>query len=265
MQCCWLTARRRRIFIRSIEYTFSSEDVRCCWWKRNLWNRSTASGYNGGGRSDDRYHGAGSGGGATDFRVLKNTLYHRILVAGGGGGSDNGGSPFLDGDDGSGGAGGLPSQGYWGNRKYFKEAECNSTYGFTFGQGQRGGDWVSCELAGAGGGFFGGFTIKDSNSGAGGGSSFALSDDVPIPKGYIIANDENGTFLSKAKYAFDKNSVFKLRDVNFATGIWKENGMARITLLEPYADEKYLPKRKCSTSRKQFSLSIYLIILITSK
>ena len=127
---------------------------------------SQPGGFNGGGSTHYNTNTpAGSGGGATDFRLFSDTLFHRILVAGGGGGSDNANIGDYDAyDDGSGGAGGIPSQGAWQGGVYHPEYSTNSTYGFTFGQGQKGRDGNQ-EGAGAGGGFFGGFGVPNSNAG----------------------------------------------------------------------------------------------------
>ena len=222
-------------------------------------------GYNGGGsRLSNASNSGGSGGGATDFRALKNTLYHRILVAGGGGGSDNAYGNRSSTDDGSGGSGGYPSQGFWISGKYQSKYETNSTYGFSFGQGQASAVSKN-EQAGAGGGFFGGFSIDDCNAGAGGGSSFALSREIPIPNGLIVSKDENGTFIEKKKYAFTHSSSFLLKNVEMATGIWIGNGLARITVLETYDTEIY-PVFACTCGKTTLSKFNFIIIsLINTK
>ena len=192
-------------------------------------------GFNGGGSTHhDINYSAGSGGGATDFRLFSDTLFHRILVAGGGGGSDNyNPAGYLKTDDGSGGAGGIPSQGAWQNGVYHPEYSTNSTYGFTFGQGQKGRDGNQ-EGAGAGGGFFGGFSLPNSQAGASGGSSFALTQDIPLPEGYIEAKSEDGIVESKQRYAFTHSSPFTFTNVENATGIRVGNGLAKITLIDYY-------------------------------
>ena len=196
---------------------------------------SQPGGFNGGGSTfSDPTYAAGGGGGSTDFRLFSDSLFHRILVAGGGGGSDSDSTqdPGQT-DDGSGGAGGIPSQGAWRDGTYYSEYSTNSTYGFTFGQGQKG-IGGGAEGAGAGGGFFGGFGVPNSNAGASGGSSFALTKDIPIPEGYIEAKDEEGTVKSRQRYAFTNSSPFIFTDVKNATGIRVGNGLAKITLIEHY-------------------------------
>ena len=218
-------------------------------------------GFNGGGSAfsiSNSYNAPyGSGGGATDFRAVLDSLYSRILVAGGGGGSDNSDGEFWGSDDGSGGSGGLPSQGFWYDGKYRDDYSVNSTNGFTFGQGQKG-NGGEYDGAGAGGGFFGGKTYKEiaGNAGGGGGSSFALCDSVPIPDGEIEATDEDRNLLSKEKYLFNSNSIFSLTDVHFATGIWKGDGLARITILQLY-DNNF-----CQTKIKNFNICLYNFVLI---
>ena len=226
---------------------------------------NAVGGYNGGGSSRDSLETgcvSGSGGGATDFRLFEDSLYNRILVAGGGGGADNSEGTFLGQDDGSGGAGGLPSQGIWIDGVYSSEFECNSTKGFTFGQGQQG-IQNSYEAPGAGGGFFGGKAHTYSNAGASGGSSFALADDIPIPEGYITAQDETGNVLFKKQYAFSHSSPFKFTNLTFLTGIRIGNGLARITLLEKF-DLIWPPFVTCFHSFSGIIRTLYLSSLTFS-
>ena len=192
-------------------------------------------GHNGGGSSCADYSSSGSGGGATDFRLFLNSLYTRILVAGGGGGSDDFDSPptYQKVNDGTGGSGGLIGQAMWKDGEYQgEEFETGTTKGFSFGQGQKS---KSCngnsEKAGAGGGFFGGYSIDSTSAGAGGGSSFAFSKDITFPKGLIEAKDESGNVIESSYYAFKDSPQYYLTDVEFSTGIWKGDGIARITVV----------------------------------
>ena len=220
-------------------------------------------GFNGGGSSYTvSPHTSGSGGGATDFRIKKNSLYNRVLVAGGGGGSDNYYGTYLGGDDGSGGSGGYPSQGLWENGKYLKEYEANSTFGFSFGQGARSYIDSTTERAGAGGGFFGGFAINSGDAGASGGSSFVLTPSVPIPRGFIESHDENGNLVSKQRYAFNYGSEYLMSDAEFATGIRVGDGLARITLLENYSNEVFRNSLKCTCIKNNSHLSLVLMLII---
>jgi hypothetical protein len=150
-------------------------------------NYSVPATFNGGGRGGrDGSHAAGSGGGATDIRLLAGgwndaqSLRSRIMVAGGGGGgetADTGGSwtggysGGLSGAAGSnGGSGGTQTAGGTG-------AGTGGNAG-TFGRGGNGGYFYSSSRvfgAGGGGGYFGGgaggFTGGTRRAG-GGGSSY---------------------------------------------------------------------------------------------
>ena len=189
-------------------------------------------GHNGGGNGySETSNKAGSGGGATDFRVLNDSLFNRFLVAGAGGGSDDGDT--LMSNDGSGGSGGLPGQGMWAGSRYKAEYETNTTYGFSFGYGQNSYKDIH-EYAGAGSGFFGGFSINDPDAGGSGGSSFALSDGVAIPEGVITVKDGEGNIVEEDTYKLKDMKEFYLTEVIYATGVWTGDGMARITFLGPY-------------------------------
>lgn len=193
-------------------------------------------GYNGGGSSisGDGSNGASSGGGATDFRMESNSLFTRILVAGGGGGSDNFIGTLGGSDDGTGGAGGLPGQGYFNNGIYNQSSEVSTLKGFSFGYGMSGFKTIA-EKAGAGGGFFGGYAYDPlSNSGASGGSSFALNEKIPIPKDFITVKAGNGTVLEKGYYTLSQTGPYSINDPVFVTGANFGNGYARITVYETF-------------------------------
>ena len=202
---------------------------------------STKGGYNGGG--DCKYSGCASGGGATDIRVLENKLTNRILVAGGGGGTDDG---YLGAsgntDDGSGGSGGYPEgQGYWAAGKY-QNVIATQSKGYSFGIGQSADNSVpsNYDIAGAGGGWFGGYASMAPNAGAGGGSSFALLSNSTIP--------------SNVNYAFTTSSIYVMKLNSYANGIWGGDGKAIITKLDPFA---------FSCNRKQtYKLSLLFITIL---
>ena len=85
-------------------------------------NTVEGGGYNGGGNGNtgnytynSTYNGAG-GGGASDVRLIQNSLYSRVIVAGGGGGGTNGGSTTNQRYGGAGG--GLNGQGTVLNGSY---------------------------------------------------------------------------------------------------------------------------------------------------
>ena len=220
-------------------------------------------GFNGGGSACSFSKSfAGSGGGATDFRLFRNSLYTRILVAGGGGGCDDAYLSELNprgSNDGSGGSGGLTGQALWNNGTYYgEEFETNTTNGFAFGQGQRSSSCSDGEKAGAGGGFFGGYSINNNSAGASGGSSFAFAKDIPYPTGLIESKDENGKTIEKTYYAFTNLPQYLLTEVAFATGIWKGNGKARITFLSK-VPICFFTKMKYPF----FSLTLFVSILLS--
>ena len=84
---------------------------------------------------------------------------------------------------------------------------------FGTGQDSQGGN----DEAGAGGGWFGGYTIANCNAGAGGGSSFILC--------------ENATIPTSVNYAFTTNSQYLMKLHGYANGIWSGNGKIIITYL----------------------------------
>ena len=201
--------------------------------KGNYGNGRVAGGFNGGGDGYS-YQGApaGSGGGATDFRLVNDSLYNRILVAGAGGGSDSYGGDGYSAGDGTGGSGGLPGQGMWNNGAYLSSFETTSLKGYQFGKGQGAISQVmNMEQAGAGSGFFGGSMYVTGNAGGGGGSSFAFSATIPVPEDEIESiNSVTGKTESK-KYAFLNMPQYIMYDIFKETGVWSGNGFAMITLI----------------------------------
>ena len=183
--------------------------------------------------------GTGSGGGQTAVKFHSNDLWHRVLVSGGGGGSDDNNS-----DDGSGGSGGnLVAQGWFHKGSLVSTHLANSSFGFSFGQGETaryaGGKNPNsiqssdhADIAGAGGGWFGGFTSQTGYAGAGGGSSWALARDSFIPSGNITAYDEFYNEIGSEPYAFDLNSEYLFSNVIHVPGIWQGNGRIIIKILD---------------------------------
>ena len=75
----------------------------------NELNSSTERTFGGGGsatQSPNVHSYSSSGGGASDIRLFKNDLYHRVIVAGGGGGTGNFNTEYSKGGDGGGSKGG---------------------------------------------------------------------------------------------------------------------------------------------------------------
>lgn len=136
-------------------------------------------GWNGGGNGGDSI--SGSGGGATDFRLINgnwnntNSLKSRFIVAGGGGGADDGTSANTGtvggSNDGSGGSGGgLIAQGAWIDGSYNSSYGGTQTSGGGFGYGEN--VTVNTDTGGGGGGWYGGKVTNHNQGGAGGGSSY---------------------------------------------------------------------------------------------
>ncbi|EAY09823.1 glycine-rich protein, putative [Trichomonas vaginalis G3] len=206
-----------------------------CFKKENM----QPGGYGGGGSSANYVRGTGSGGGQTAVKFHENDLWHRVLVSGAGGGCDD-----SETDDGSGGAGGnITAQGWFDNGNYVGTLLANSTFGFSFGQGEaaRYGNRINPyavlssrneDNAGAGGDWFGGFASQSGYAGAGGGSSFALTKDTVIPPGNISAYDEFYTKIDSKPYAFNINSEYLFEKIIHMPGIWEGNGRAVITILQ---------------------------------
>ena len=218
-------------------------------------------GYNGGGSShtNKNYDGAGSGGGSTDFRLVEDSLFNRVLVAGAGGGSDNNWGPlgpYAD-DDGSGGSGGYPGQGMWINGTYQPHYEVDTLSGYMFGRGQDAYTTLS-EGAGAGSGFFGGYSYDSNNAGGGGGSSFAFSDVMPVPTEDITWTDPENNNEVRKKYAFLDFPQYKMFNVVHETGVHIGDGLAIITIIET------LKIKTCSQTKSSPVFSFSIIIALKS-
>ena len=229
-------------------------------WTENVPNDDQAyldknrpkGGFNGGGKAASyigKYSGAGSGGGATDIRILENDLFHRVVVAGGGGGTDNYDPDLIEShsDDGSGGAGGnMIAQGFWIKGEYNGNHLATQTYGFSFGNGEApqksGSKHVNgsninpenSDVAGAGGGWYGGFASNSGSGGAGGGSSFVLTKTATLPSNPIKVYDDMYNEIDEGNYFFTVDSIYTLTRPVFVSGIWSGNGRVIITRINSY-------------------------------
>lgn len=219
---------------------------------------TSKGGFNGGGDSTLHSSPAASGGGASDIRIEEDDLWHRVIVAGGGGGSDDQQYEASTGNDGTGGAGGYPeAQGYWSSGKYNGSHVATQLYGFSFGQGESANALNSnhknsstysilYENAGAGGGWFGGHSSRNYNSGAGGGSSFILTKNASIPKGEIATHSQLYDFKESKKYAFRTTSQYAMTDISYQNGIRAGNGVINIT----FASSIILLRTKCNKQQR---------------
>ena len=229
-------------------------------------------GFNGGGKGSLHTGGSSGGGGATDFRLYNDDLWHRVIVSGGGGGSDNESpsSPVTS-DDGRGGAGGgLIAQGPWIDHKYQSSFVATQEKGFTFGNGEAAQEsgskspqgiqsaYGGLDRAGAGGGWFGGFSGHNQNGGGGGGSSFAFTSDAYVPSGNIESTDEYYNNPISKPYQISQSTSFTISSPIFVAGIWDGDGMARITALHFY--------KRCTKPLPSSTLRVLtsLMILISS-
>lgn len=195
-------------------------------------------GFNGGGHRYD-YKG---GGGATDVRIGKDSLYARIIVAGGGGsdGATNKKGMYgggLEGGSttescGSGGYGGTQTGNTWltttrSTNASYDTASCYA--GFGFGGN---GNYASSGYGGAGGGgWYGGSGSYpdgsgDDDRGGGGGSGYVYTSST-------AANYPSGNYVNSSYYLTDAQTIagnqsFKSPDGTNETG-HTGNGFCRIT------------------------------------
>ncbi len=194
------------------------------------------AGWNGGGTGYKKYGDAadpvGSGGGATDIRLVSgnwndsDSLLSRIIVAGGGGGGG------METNERGGDGGGLSATRY--NNNY--GAPGTQTKGWAFGYG------YSCSPAtinyvnttwggsGAGGGWYGGYNSAGSGwHSAGGGSGFIWTEEYSnnVPEGYSV---ESRYYLSDATTLAGNQTVPKHDGTGTMTGT-RGNGHAKISLV----------------------------------
>jgi hypothetical protein len=149
-----------------------------------------AQGCNGGG-----YGTAYSGGGATDIRLIVDSLYSRVIVAGGGGGSgdqsrDTGGyGGGLNGGDGT-GSGYSGAYAGKGGGQFTETTACadgtlNVCPKGTFGYG---GSSSRSYAGGGGGGWFGG-SASNYEYGGGGGSGYVYTSSSAKVGGYLLGEE----------------------------------------------------------------------------
>ena len=143
--------------------------------KQSEGTSSPKGGFNGGGDAK----GGRSGAGASDIRLLENTLYHRVIVAGGSGGGTKSYGGGLE--------GGYTNQEYRGTPGtqtgpgtgcYCSDDSCDTTQCAPGGFGY-GGSSISAKGGGGGGGWYGGSSVASTGSSwgaGGGGSGFVLTE-----------------------------------------------------------------------------------------
>ena len=203
---------------------------------------STTAGFNGGGTGISSGRG---GGGATDVRIGKNSLYSRVIVAGGGGGAG-----VTSANANPCGCGG----GKYGGDGYYNDTTGSYTIGqnrcggsasqtaggktwststqATFGQGGNASGYSS---GGGGGGWYGGGGAYDNDSDSdgrwgGGGSGYVYTSST-------AKNYPNGCLLNSTHYLTNAKTIAGNKSFKSPTGKNETghtgNGFCRITNLTP--------------------------------
>lgn len=211
-------------------------------------------GFNGGGY---RY-GYKGGGGASDIRIGKDSLYARVIVAGGGGSDGAAAKKGMYGGGTSGGAAteNYGSYGYGGTQTGHttsvtmpsSQPTTNSSSNYPGGFGFGGfGIYRSSGYGGAGGGgWYGGCgsypdSSGDDDRGGGGGSGFVWTG-ANAPSGYLLSTEY---YLADAQTIAGNASMLSVSG-STETG-HSGNGYARITCLELY---KFTPDAPAGISAK---------------
>lgn len=210
----------------------------------NSVSSTNSSGYYPGGFNGGGYrYGYRGGGGATDVRIGKDSLYARIIVAGGGGsdGAPSYGGGYAGGTSGARGTFGCGSYGYGGDQtasytslnaiasQGTTNSSSNCAAGFGFGGF---GCYTSSGYGGAGGGgWYGGQGTYpdgsgDDDGGGGGGSGYVYTSST-------ASNYPNGNYVNSSYYLTDAQTIagnqsFKSPDGTNETG-HTGNGFCRIT------------------------------------
>jgi len=237
----------------------------------------TNTSFNGGGAgcgSSDQDDGGGAGGGATDIRLVNGnwnnfeSLKSRIMVAGGGSGSVVVGRSFTSRAGGSGG--GISATGsIW---KYEDIQISNHSYnatqttGYKFGIGENGVTAGRAGGAGAGGGYYGGYSSKDSPAGgAGGGSGYVSgyegcdSISEESTESNIIHTGQSvhysGLKFKNASMISGNQSVPTYDGTNVMTGN-TGNGYAKITLMKEPSNDALLKQLQVSYGTEEHTINI---------
>ena len=201
-------------------------------------NKPKTGGYNGGGNSGGSYDMGTPGGGATDIRIVQDSLYARVIVSGGGGGvyysmnqyysisAGVGGGTFgtagsSNGSSYPGGTGGsISSPGI----SYTGSSSVNSTnYGTPaiFGNGGTATSSYTAISGGGGGWYGGGYSFQ---AGAGGGSGWVYTE-----SNFNTWKSENPTdaanwLLNSSYYLTDANSYDGTQSFTNVDGTGTETG-----------------------------------------
>lgn len=203
-------------------------------------------GFNGGGAgytSSSTYVECG-GGGASDVRIDRDSIYARVIVAGGGGGAGSyNTSNRYNGGYGGGTTGGTGSQystsykaGTGGSEtvrgtSYYGSTENSTTYGtlaaFGVGGSAISGN-TSYQIAGGGGGWYGGGYSRRGPGGGGSGYVYTANTASNYPSGSLLNSSH---YLTEAR-TVGGNTSFPSTGGGTETG-HAGNGYVKITFVEP--------------------------------
>ena len=233
-------------------------------------NSRSNGGFNGGGSGNYVKTRSTGGGGASDVRAEVDDVFHRIIVAGGGGGGDSPTEKIVENDGCGGSGGGYTAQGWYTSSKTVDNSlAANQTFGFSFGQGEAGKSGGSNnpkgskfseydeDFGGAGGGWFGGFASHHDAYGAGGGSSFILTQNASIPDVTLTKSDEFYNNRVNERYAFIDNRKYIFTNPVLKRGVWFGNGFAEII---HYANHFIKCKEVVALNSRSFAAMIILLV-----
>lgn len=191
-------------------------------------NVKVEGGFNGGGFASHESTGepGNGGGGATDVRIGKDSLYARIIVAGGGGGSGE--------DNETGGYGGGETGGAGSGNTSLTQASQTSGGTNSFGFGLGGNTYNG---GAGGGGWYGGasrysvssYSTGSDSEGGGGGSGYVYTSST-------AKNYPSGCLLNSSYYLTDAQTIAGDTSFTSPTGSSETghsgNGYCRITVIE---------------------------------
>lgn len=191
-------------------------------------NVKVEGGFNGGGFASHESTGepGNGGGGATDVRIAKDSLYARVIVAGGGGGSGE--------DNETGGYGGGETGGAGSGNTSLTQASQTSGGTNSFGFGLGGNTYNG---GAGGGGWYGGasrysvssYSTGSDSEGGGGGSGYVYTSST-------AKNYPSGCLLNSSYYLTDAQTIAGNNSFVSPTGSSETghsgNGYCRITVIE---------------------------------
>ena len=199
----------------------------------------TTAGCNGGGYAT--HSGARSGGGATDIRLVSDSLYSRVIVAGGGGGGTADATVEFGGFGGGekGGDGGNDHvQAGKGASQDGETTKCADNSATTCPKGifGYGGNATNDFAGGAGGGWYGG-SASYQEEGGGGGSGYVWTSSSPKVSQYLLGSE----YYLTDPVLIDGSHSFPCPDKTKNETGHRGNGYAIITQIEVLPDPPVIP------------------------